>query len=359
MTRKKRVLIALKLSSDSLMAAEAIALKNTSNIDELFLLTDKKYRTEIKAVKYYYLKPWVAKIPILRVFARIPAMIGICRSENIDILICYHLTSYGFAGFVVSLLLKIPMSMHFLGKDIDELCQKPLLGALLLKLASKINILTVQGTNSKRFLQRKGFDKIYIIPTACDLNKFYFNNALKEYDIIFLGRLSREKRIDRYIDIIKIIRKKNYTIRAVIVGTGPEEQRMLTQIKNYDLENCIDYIGWTEDVVRYLSRSRIFVLTSDSDQLPSSLLEAMAMGLVPVVSDVGNISDVVNEKSGFIINKDNIQEFVDAIIHLLKNDEVYSNKSKEAQKKVREFSIEENSKRWGAILDCWSNNNEK
>ena len=145
----------------------------------------------------------------------------------------------------------------------------------------------------------------------------------------------------------------------MIVGSGPEEKRALEQIKTENLKEYIDYIGWTDDVVSCLSQSKIFVLTSDSDQLPSSLLEAMAMGLVPVVANVGNISDVVDEKNGFVIDKDDIQGFVDAIIYLLENEGAYSNRSKEALAKVREFSIEANSKRWGAIFDCWSKNSEK
>ena len=179
-----KILLSLKLSSDSLMVSEALALKYTSGVENLVIITDSRYKTEIDNVKYYYLKGWQAKIPFLRVFARIPLMIRICRQEKINTIIGYHLTSYGFAGFVVSKLLKIPISIHFLGKDIDELCRVPILGGILLKFAGMADVLTVQGLRSKRYLEDKGLRNIYVLPTACDLAKFKPANSKKKFDVI-------------------------------------------------------------------------------------------------------------------------------------------------------------------------------
>lgn len=348
-----KVLMALKLSSDSLMTAEATACKNAFHVEKLHLLTDKRYGSEIRGVNYHYLKSWVAGIPALRVLARIPMIFSICKNENIDLIITYHLTSYGIVGLIASRLLKIPMSLHFLGKDLDDLCQKPILGNILLKVASMIDIITVQGSKSKKFLESKGLKTIHIIPTACNISKFNFNDVKKIYHLIFLGRLGREKRIDRFIEIVDVIQKKNFPIKAVIVGTGPEEKKALEKIEKKNLRDCINYVGWSNNVMSYLSQSKIFVLTSDSDQLPSSLLEAMATGLVPVVADVGNISDVVNENNGYIIDKENISEFVEAILNLLNDEELFINKSKAAHEKVKEFTIEANSKRWESIFNRW------
>lgn len=352
------VLLALKLTSDSLMVAEAVALKNAPSIDKLHLLTDKRYSTRVEGVDYHFLSPWISRIPILRVFARIPKMIGICRREKIDLLICYHLTSYGFAGLVVSNLLGIPLSLHFLGKDIDELCRKPVIGSFVLKCAGTIDVLTVQGSKSRRFLESKGLGRIHIIPTACDLTKFLPRDSpKKEYDVIFLGRLGKEKRVDRFVEIIHIIHVKGCDIRAAVVGTGPEEKEMLHQIKTLGMERYIEYVGWTDAVADYLSKAKVFLLTSDNDQLPSTLLEAMAMGVVPVASDVGNVSDVVDNKSGFIIDKSNTAGFAEAVISLLTNKPMYSEMSLHCLERVEKFSLEANSKRWEAVLRDIAENN--
>lgn len=350
-----RVLLALKLTSDSLMVAEAIALRIAPGAQKICLLTDKNYGTTVDGVEYYFLNKSIAKIPFLRLIARIPKMINICKKEKIDFLICYHLTSYGFVGFIVSVLLRISLSVHFLGKDIDELCHKPLLGAMLLEYASTIDILTVQGSNSKKFLETKGLRRIHIIPTGCDLRKFQpVNDIKKDFDLIFVGRLGTEKRIDRFVDIVNIIRDKGINVTAVVVGTGPEEKRLLALIAKLDLRQHINYVGWTNNVSGYLERSRIFLLTSDSDQLPSALIEAMAMGLVPVASNVGNVSDVVTPDNGFLIERNDTVAFADVTISLLKDSNTYNRMSEQARRKAREFSLEANSERWGGCATCFN-----
>ena len=354
-----RVLVALKLTSDSLMVSEAIVLKNTKGISKLFLITDRRYETEIDGVNYYYINSFIARIPVVRVFARIPYMISLCLKEKIDLLVCYHLTSYGLAGFIVSLLLKKPLSVHFLGNDIDVLCKKPFLGKLLLKVARLIDILTVQGSKSKRFLNNNGVTNIHIIPTACDVYKFTPKPTKKTYHVIFLGRLSEEKRIDRFLEIILLIIKRGFPVKAVIVGTGPEEYNMLRQIDRLNLHQFIDYIGWTNDVNIYLAQSQVFVLTSDNDQLPSSLIEAMAAGLVPVVSNVGNVSDIVDESNGYVFDKEDTESFASAIIHLLKERSIYLRKSQAAQKRSKQFSLEANSRRWETVIHELGMCNEK
>ena len=346
-----KVLLGLKLTSDDLMRTEVIALKNAFNVKQLIVMTDKKYKTEIVGAKYFYLNSAISKLPILRVFARIPIMLKICLKEKIDLLICYHLTSYGFAGFIISRVLRIPLSVHFLGKDIDILCRLPIFGNLLIRAAKSIELLTVQGKNSKSFLKKKKLKNVCIIPTAYDANKFQPRQNSIKYHLISVGRLSKEKRIDRFIEVVYIIRKKKDSIKALIVGSGPQEKKILRMINNYGLNDCIHCTGWKNDVSKFLSLAKIFVLTSDNEQLPSSLLEAMAMGLVPVVSNVGNLSDVVDIYSTIDIKNNCKQIFADKILELLADNNLYKKLSTNSINKVKKFTTEANSIRWEYVID--------
>ena len=346
-----KVLLGLKLTSDDLMRTEVIALKNASAVEKVFVITDQRYKTEVEGVKYHYLSGFIAKIPVLRVFARIPAMLKICKSEQINFLICFHLTSYGLAGYIVSRLLRKPLSVHFLGKDLDKTCKLPVVGNFFLQFANNIDVLTVQGTNSKEFLTTKRINNVYIIPTACDLKKFSVSKEPKKYDIIFVGRISKEKRIDRFIEIVNILNNNNYPIKALIVGSGPDQKEMLNLIKTYQLNHCVNYIGWKDDVTKYLSQAKIFVLTSDNDQLPSSLLEAMASGLVPVVTKVGNLSDVVDHKNIVKLNPESSQRLANRINELLTDEVLFEEQSRIALKSVQKFSVEANSVRWNSVVE--------
>ena len=122
-------------------------------------------------------------------------------------------------------------------------------------------------------------------------------------------------------------------------------------LKKYKLDHCVNYVGWQDDVSKYLSLAKIFVLTSDNDQLPSSLLEAMAMGLVPVVTKVGNLSDVVDDKNVIDLNDNSRKRFTDKILELITDEALFNKQSKQALKKVKNFSIEANSARWEYVID--------
>jgi len=348
------ILLALKLTSDSNMISDTISIRNVSDVEELHLLTDVRYKTEVNNVEYHYLPKYLASIPFIRLCCRIPAMLTICKNNEIDLLICYHLT-FGIAGLIVSKIMGIPISMHFLGLDLDVLCRKKYFGNILLWISSKMDLLTVQGQNSKMFLKANGIENVSIIPTVCDFHKFHKINSSKKYDLIFVGRLSKEKRPDRFIQIVSQIADKKSDIRAVILGSGPLEVKVLRQIKSFNLENNIELIGWTNDVIDFLNNSKLFILTSDNDQLPLALLEAMASGLVPVASNVGNVSDVVNEKNGFLIDQSDLEGFTSHILELLHSEDDHKRKSEESIRFISKYySIESNTKRWSNILNIFN-----
>ncbi len=357
MYKKLNVLVGLKLTSSANMAADVTAIKNIISLNALHVITDQKYAVEVDNVHYHYLPKIISIIPVIRFLYRIPMMLMICRKCGIEFLIGYHLASYGFAGFVVSKLLNIPLSMHFLGNDLDNYCKNKYIGWLFLWLASKMNQLTVQGSSSKLFLEQQGMTNVAIIPTVCDIEKYIYQNITKEFDMVFIGRLSKEKRPDRFVEIAKLIKQKNVPIMAVILGTGVLEEDIRKQIRKNNLENNIYLAGWQDDITNYLNKSKIFMLTSDYDQLPLALLEAMAMGLVPVAANVGNISDVVNEDNGYLIDKNNLVDFANVVIALLNNQDMYKRKSFAASEKIRkEFSIPSNTKRWENIMRQISKN---
>lgn len=344
------ILLGLKLTSDANMVSDTVSIRNISYINDMHLLTDFRYKTEIGNVTYHYLPKIVSKIPIIRLLYRIPVMLNICRRNKIDLLICFHF-SYGLVGFIVARLLKIPITMHFLGKDLDILCRNKYFGSILLWLASKMDMLTVQGQKSKQFLEEKGIKNVSTIPTVCNIKKIQKVNVQKEYDLIFVGRLSKEKRPDRFVDIVRLVASKRKSVKSIILGAGPYERKLKSQVKANRLEEYIDLVGWTDNVQEYLNKSKIFVLTSDNDQLPLSLLEAMASELVPVASNVGNVADVVKTKNGYLIDKDDLRGFSNAVIELLNNEDIYYKKSQNSREKIiREYSINENTQRWTNVI---------
>ena len=115
--------------------------------------------------------------------------------------------------------------------------------------------------------------------------------------LIYIGRLAAGKGLTETIEALALARGNGVAARLVIVGNGPEEARLRAQVRELGLEREVRFAGRAvgEDKVLLLSQSDALCLASESEGLPYALLEAMAAGVVPIVTRVGGIPDVVQE----------------------------------------------------------------
>lgn len=81
-----------------------------------------------------------------------------------------------------------------------------------------------------------------------------------------------------------------------IIGDGPEREALETLVDELELRNFVRFLGFLDDVPRWLGAADGFVLSSRSEALPVSLLEAGIAGLTLVATDVGGISSVITDK---------------------------------------------------------------
>lgn len=118
--------------------------------------------------------------------------------------------------------------------------------------------------------------------------------SLLASDIIFVGRLIREKHVDLLVEAVRLLRRDLPGIRCLVVGDGPERQPLEVQVRDLGLSDNIRFTGFLEkpeDVIACMKASRVFVLPSTREGFGISVLEALACGL-PVVTtdDPGNAS---------------------------------------------------------------------
>ena len=117
------------------------------------------------------------------------------------------------------------------------------------------------------------------------------------------------------------------------------------------LEANVEFVGHQRDVEAWIQQARLFVLTSDSEGLSLSLIEAMLCGLPAVVSDVGELGDLVeNGVSGYLVSDRSSQAFASRIIDLLTDSNRWSRFSQAARSSAERYGIAEASGLWSAIL---------
>lgn len=121
------------------------------------------------------------------------------------------------------------------------------------------------------------------------------------YEVVYLGRLSKEKNPDRLFSVLKMACCDNMKLKAVIVGEGPLLSSLKEKIKASGLERNIVCKGYMENPIKLLSQAKLLIMTSDWEGTPMCVLEAMALGIPVVSTPTDGIRDLIeSDVSGFL-----------------------------------------------------------
>ena len=138
--------------------------------------------------------------------------------------------------------------------------------------------------------------------------------------LLFLGNFTKQKRPDRFIDIINSVKESIPNVHGLMVGDGPLRLAVNGQISTLSLENNITCVGYKTDVRPWISMSDVFLLTSDTEGMPGVILEAAAMKKITISTDVGGVREFIkHEENGYIITNKNLREFETNLIQLVNN----------------------------------------
>jgi glycosyltransferase involved in cell wall biosynthesis len=111
--------------------------------------------------------------------------------------------------------------------------------------------------------------------------------------------------------------------RLVIVGSGPESERIAAEARRLGVGERVLLPGFVADPARYVGLFDVFALSSDSEQYPISLVEAMAAGLPIVATDVGDVPDMVSaDNLPLIVHREDEAAFAAALDSLAERDDL-------------------------------------
>jgi glycosyltransferase involved in cell wall biosynthesis len=180
-------------------------------------------------------------------------------------------------------------------------------------------------------------------------------NSTAPLRILYLGRLQRiQKRVQLFPEIAQALQTSGIAFHWTIAGTGPDKEWLESAMPKPGPGQSVSFPGKIlyGNVPRALAEHDIFLLASDYEGQPLSLLEAMGAGLVPVVSDLpSGIREVVNSSTGKLVPPQNTKGYAEAIISLHKNRDELCRLSQNAQQKARrEFTVSAMTDRWLAVL---------
>ena len=196
------------------------------------------------------------------------------------------------------------------------------------------DVITAISKEACDYYSKNGFDVIHV-PNAVDLNNFP-KKAIKRFEnqIIFAGRLSKEKGIDILLEVAKRL-PPEYNL--LIAGIGPEEKKV-RNVANSKIN--VHYLGYQskQNTISLILGSDLLIQPSLMEGMSSTLLEAMGCGTCIIASNVGgNIEIIENNKTGVLIEPNNAEKLLDKISDLLTENEKRFAMSAESLKVVVKY----------------------
>ena len=195
------------------------------------------------------------------------------------------------------------------------------------------------------------FNKTFFIPNIIGEpfdNKSFIQPENKENIISFVGRLEKDKNVSELLEIISET-EIPHDWKLQIIGDGIERTKLEKFVKDKNLTNIVHFIGTktTDEISKLLDKSKIFVLTSLKEGLPTVLIEAMFSSNILISYNCNHgPSDIINENNGFLIPMHDKNLFREKLESVLKSPEKLSD--------MITTSYQE-SQKWkkGKILEKW------
>ncbi len=181
--------------------------------------------------------------------------------------------------------------------------------------------------------------KIKVIPNGVD-RKFFYDTPHELHQrprLLFVGRLSIQKNLEQLLRALEGVSKQFDT---TIVGDGEQEVRLKKLTKELGLKN-VTFFGRAsgQTLLNLYKSSDIFLLTSETEGMPLVLLEAMAMGLPIIGTNVEGIRSLVtNGKNGFLVPLGDTLALQTSLLNLSSSKYVYRKMSKTARAFADQYS---------------------
>lgn len=217
------------------------------------------------------------------------------------------------------------------------------------------------------FKQKYEVDKnIYIIPTGIEIERFYVENvdkkkvnSIKEklkvkedsFNIVFVGRLAKEKNVDLLLSAQKEIIKKNKNINLIIIGDGPDMEEYKETSKKLGIDKNTFFTGkvpW-EEVPLYYRIADVFATASTTETQGLTVIEAMAASVAPIcIDDESFRNTVIDGLNGRIFKTED--EYIKIVLELSKDKKTLTQLQKQARLNAEVHS----SKYYGeSVLDVY------
>ena len=186
-------------------------------------------------------------------------------------------------------------------------------------------------------------EKLLQINNTLKINNKKFKKINFKKKNIYLGvvaRLDKQKKIEKLMRIIQLLKNQDKNFYLNIIGDGPEKKNLLNLSKKLEVKEKINFMGFVKNdqIHKYLKKIDIFIFPSEDEGLPFSVLEAVNFGLPVIAADSGGISEnFKNTQEMFILRNTSLQKYINSIHKFVNNPMLAEKMRMNSFKKLKKF----------------------
>jgi len=200
---------------------------------------------------------------------------------------------------------------------------------------------------NKQYLMEKYHvlgNKIKIIYSGINTIQFQRKNKVTRDYILCIARLEPVKGLIYLVEVCNILKKRGLDIECHIIGEGSQRKILTALISKLNLDSCVFLEGTKSqtDIIKYLHKSKVLVLSSISEGMPISALEAFSCEVPVIATNVCGVSELIqNNFNGFLVPPKNPNLLANKIKILLKNEKLIEQFGKRGREIViKNFNID-------------------
>ena len=283
----------------------------------------------VDTIRVYYKKPKNKILSLIRFYRANMKALKLCGKP--DLIHVHILTRLGVIAWIQKILHKTPYiitehwSRYLPGNDF---------GGFLRKLFTKIVVrnaetITTVTENLAIAMNNHGLknDNYVVLPNVVNLDMFNISERINTpCKIIHISCFEdKSKNISGLLESLKIIDDKGIDFQCMLIGEGMDLDLMKEKANNLQLINKVSFTGLLQGqaLADELSSGDFLVLSSNYENMPVVILEALASGLPVVSTNVGGIKEMVDDSKGILVEPRNKEVLAKAMIKMIETHNNY------------------------------------
>jgi glycosyltransferase involved in cell wall biosynthesis len=198
-----------------------------------------------------------------------------------------------------------------------------------------------------------------IVHCGLEINKYRYRSPRKDIKRVFcVARLSPEKGHAFLIRALRLLIEKGHELELLLAGDGPSKEKLKKLAKELGIANHVKFLGFLreDEIIQELQSSDLFVLPSFVEGVPVCIMEAMAIGVPVIATNIAGTSELIEDgRSGLLVRPSDPEALANAVAKMIEDYDFRLSAAELGRRKVMgEFDVhQETAKLNEYLLKSW------